>query len=164
MKEIDTDIRAALRDRGLRVTAPRRAILEWLGERPHATVDDVHRGVADTLGTISKQAVYDVLSACVDVELVRQIKPAGHPARFERRTGDNHHHLVCRQCSRIVDLDCHTGQAPCLSPGHGHGFIVDEAEIVFWGLCASCQDANHELPTPHTAGVPDPQDTSIETP
>ena len=79
MKEIDTDIRAALRDRGLRVTAPRRAILEWLGERPHATVDDVHRGVVDTLGTISKQAVYDVLSACVDVELVRQIKPSGHP-------------------------------------------------------------------------------------
>ena len=139
MKEIDSNIRHALRDRGMRVTAPRRAILEWLSNRPHATVDEVHRGVVNDLTTISKQAVYDVLSACDEAGLVRQIKPAGHPARFERRTGDNHHHLVCRQCGHIEDLDCHTGQAPCLHPGDGHGFVVDEAEIVFWGLCGSCQ-------------------------
>ena len=140
MREIDTDISRVLRDRGLRVTAARRAVLEFLSTHPHATVDDVHRGVADALGSISKQAVYDVLSACVDVALVRQIKPAGHPARFERRTGDNHHHLVCRQCSRIVDLDCVSGQAPCLHAGDGHGFVVDEAEIMFWGVCEHCRN------------------------
>lgn len=128
-----------LRARGLRVTAARRAVLDWLLRHPHATVDQVHHGVIERLGTISKQAVYDVLSACVDARLVRQIKPAGHPARFERRTEDNHHHLVCRDCGRIADTDCHTADPPCLTPSHDHGFDVDEAEVVFWGVCSACQ-------------------------
>lgn len=139
MSRYPNAIAAELRERGLRVTAPRHAVLDWLVSHPHATVEQVHQGVSERLGTISKQAVYDVLSACVTADLVRQIKPAGHPARFERRTGDNHHHLVCRGCGRIADTDCHTGDAPCLTPSHDEGFDVDEAEIVFWGLCSECQ-------------------------
>ncbi|MDA3921400.1 MAG: Fur family transcriptional regulator [Salinisphaera sp.] len=139
MNNQTTAITEELRARGLRVTAARRAVLEWLVSHPHATVEQVYLGVLRQLGTISRQAVYDVLSACVDAELVRQIKPSGHPARFERRTGDNHHHLVCRGCGRIADTDCHTSHAPCLSPSHDHGFEIDQAEVVFWGLCAACQ-------------------------
>lgn len=143
MSRYQTSIVAELREHGLRVTAPRHAVLEWLIGHPHATVEQVHQGVSERLGAISKQAVYDVLSACVATDLVRQIKPAGHPARFERRTGDNHHHLICRGCDRIADTDCHTGDAPCLTPSHDHGFDVDEAEIVFWGLCTECRSGKH---------------------
>lgn len=139
MSRHQTSIVAELRERGLRVTAPRHAVLEWLIGHPHATAEQVHRGVSTRLGAISKQAVYDVLSACVAADLVRQIKPAGHPARFERRTHDNHHHLVCRGCGQIEDSDCHIESAPCLQPVHDHGFEIDEAEVVFWGLCRTCQ-------------------------
>lgn len=139
MSRYETTTTEELRSRGLRVTAARRAVLEWLVSHPHATVEHVHSGVLEHLGTISKQAVYDVLSACVNAGLVRQIKPSGHPARFERRTDDNHHHLVCRSCGRIVDTDCGVGQAPCMHPEHDHGFAIDEAEVVFWGLCSDCQ-------------------------
>ena len=130
---------AALRGCGLRVTAPRRAVLAWLAEHPHSTADAVGTGVRAELGTISTQAVYDVLAACVDAGLVRRIEPAGHPARFERRVADNHHHLVCRRCGATADVDCVVGAAPCLEPSDSHGFAVDEAEVVFWGLCPSCQ-------------------------
>ncbi|ROO29058.1 Fur family transcriptional regulator [Salinisphaera orenii MK-B5] len=133
-----------LRDNGLRVTAHRFAVLEWLVDHPHATVEQVHDGVGARIGAISKQAVYDVLSACMEADLVRQIKPAGHPARFERRTGDNHHHLICRGCGKIDDVDCVVGDAPCLSPGHDHDFDVDEAEVMFWGVCADCR--SHATP------------------
>lgn len=133
-----------LRDSGLRVTAHRFAVLEWLDDHPHATVEQVHSGVHDHIGAISKQAVYDVLANCVDVELVRQIKPAGHPARFERRSGDNHHHLVCRSCSCIQDVDCIVGQHPCVTPTHGHGFKLEEAEVVFWGYCPACRTEPEE--------------------
>ncbi|MES1926766.1 Fur family transcriptional regulator [Salinisphaera sp. T31B1] len=144
MSRSGTTIVEELRASGLRVTAPRRAVLEWLIDHPHATVEQVHLGVAARMGTISKQAVYDVLSACVEANLVRQIKPAGHPARFERRTGDNHHHLVCRGCGRIADTDCRRGTMPCLSPEHDHGFDIDEAEVVFWGLCTECRSDRHD--------------------
>ncbi|MES1935977.1 Fur family transcriptional regulator [Salinisphaera hydrothermalis] len=140
MSRYETSIVAELRERGLRVTAARHAVLEWLIDHPHATADQVHQGVSDRLGAISKQAVYDVLAACVTADLVRQIKPAGHPARFERHTHDNHHHLVCRGCGRIEDTDCHMASAPCLEPLPDHGFEIDEAEVVFWGWCRSCQD------------------------
>ena len=130
---------AALRGAGLRVTAPRRAVLAWLAEHPHSTADAVGTGVRAELGTISTQAVYDVLAACVDAGFVRRIEPAGHPARFERRVADNHHHLVCRQCGTTRDVDCAVGAAPCLTPSDDHGFAVDEAEVVFWGLCPNCQ-------------------------
>jgi len=139
---------AALRGAGLRVTAPRRAVLAWLAEHPHSTADAVGTGVRAELGTISTQAVYDVLAACVDAGLVRRIEPAGHPARFERRVADNHHHLVCRRCGAAADVDCVIGSAPCLEPSDTHGFAVDEAEVVFWGLCPDCQEpsrrAHHE--------------------
>lgn len=123
----------------LRVTQPRCAVLEWLIDNPHATAEQVHAGVTHWIGSISKQAVYDVLAVCVEASLVRQIKPSGHSARFERRAGDNHHHLVCRVCGRVRDTDCHEGKTPCLQPDPADGFIIDEAEIVFWGVCRDCQ-------------------------
>ena len=129
-----------LRDSGLRVTAARCAVLEWLDDHPHATVDETCAGVRERLGTISKQAVYGVLSSCADAGLVRQIRPDGHPARFERRTGDNHHHLVCRSCGRIEDTDCKAETRPCLTPDKDHGFDLDEAEVMFWGLCSTCKN------------------------
>ncbi|MBS64312.1 Fur family transcriptional regulator [Salinisphaera sp.] len=135
----DTSISEALRSRGLRVTAARHAILKWLSSHPHASADEVHQGVLEQLGTLSRQAVYDVLSASVEAELVRQIKPIGHPARFERRIGDNHHHLVCTHCGRVADTDCKHGHAPCLAPADPQGFVIHEAEIMFWGVCSHCR-------------------------
>jgi Fe2+ or Zn2+ uptake regulation protein len=129
----------ALRTAGLRVTKPRTAVLDVLVEHPHATADLVARVVRERLGSVSKQAVYDVLAACVAAGLVRQIEPAGHPALFETRTGDNHHHLVCRACGRTTDVDCATEARPCLTPSDDAGYALDEAEVVFWGLCPSCQ-------------------------
>lgn len=149
MSRSSTQIVQELRRSGLRVTAPRRAVLEWLIGHPHATAEQVHHGVSERLGAISKQAVYDVLSVCVGADLVRQIKPAGHPTRFERRTGDNHHHLVCRVCGSIADTDCRIGMTPCLTPEHSHGFAIDEAEVVFWGLCTECQPE-----TENAMGIP----------
>ena len=128
-----------LRAAGLRVTGPRIAVLTWLAEHPHATAEAVGAGVRERFRTVSTQAVYDVLAACVQAGLVRRIQPAGHPARYERRVADNHHHVVCRRCGATADVDCAVGAAPCLSPAAAHGYAVDEAEIVFWGLCPACQ-------------------------
>ena len=129
-----------LRAAGLRVTASRLAVLDWLLEHPHATAEQVSAGVRERIGTISRQAVYDVLAACADAGLVRQIEPAGHPARFERRSGDNHHHLICRHCGIIKDADCVVGARPCLTPNGDQGFDIDEAEVMFWGRCPACRD------------------------
>jgi Fur family ferric uptake transcriptional regulator len=123
---------------GLRVTAPRLAVLDWLAAHPHATAEQVASGVRARLSSVSTQAIYDVLNTCTRANLVRRIEPAGHPARFERRIGDNHHHLVCRRCARTEDVDCVVGFAPCLDPCDALGFVVDEAELVFWGLCPTC--------------------------
>jgi len=128
-----------LRAAGLRVTAPRRAVLAWLDEHPHSTVDAIGAAVRNSLGTVSTQAIYDVLGVCTAAGLLRRIEPAGHPARFERRVGDNHHHVVCRRCGRTDDVDCAVGAPPCLEPADYRGFIVDEAEVVFWGLCRDCE-------------------------
>ncbi len=136
---MDYSSKAALREVGLRVTAPRVAVLDVLVEHPHATADRVAQLVGAKLGKVSKQAVYDVLAACVDAGLVRRIEPAGSPALFETRTGDNHHHLVCRACRRMTDVDCATGARPCLRPSDDAGYALDEAEVVFWGLCPTCQ-------------------------
>ena len=127
-----------LRASGLRVTAARLAVLAWLNDHPHATADQVAGGARELLGSVSTQAVYDVLNVCRAADLVRRIEPAGHPARYETRTGDNHHHLVCRTCGRTEDVDCTVGVAPCLTPAESLGFVVDEAEVVFWGLCSDC--------------------------
>ncbi|HEY0578159.1 MAG TPA: Fur family transcriptional regulator [Pseudonocardia sp.] len=136
------DARQLLRTARMRVTASRVAVLEALGDHPHATADTVATLVTQRLGSVSKQAVYDVLAACTRAGLLRRIEPAGSAARFETRTGDNHHHLVCRRCGRTEDVDCTVGQRPCLSPGDDAGFDVDEAEVVFWGLCPDCRDQN----------------------
>lgn len=134
----ESPVRDRLRAAGLRVTSPRVAVLEWLTAHPHTTAEQVAAGVRAGIGSVSTQTVYDVLGACGGADLVRRIEPAGHPARFETRTGDNHHHLVCRECGRTEDVDCTHGSAPCLEPSATAGFAVDEAEVVFWGLCPDC--------------------------
>ncbi len=130
-----------LRESGLRVTATRLAALEALAQHPHADADTVLNAVRAALGTVSVQAVYDVLHALTAAGLVRQIEPAGHPARYERRIGDNHHHVVCRSCGAIDDVDCAVGHAPCLIPSSTSGFTVESAEVTYWGLCPDCRAA-----------------------
>ncbi len=129
---------ALLREHGLHVTPQRLAVLRALTASPHSTADDVHRRVRADLGAVSRQAVYDVLAVLTERGLVRRIEPAGSPARYEDRIGDNHHHLVCRACGRLVDVDCAVGQAPCLAPHDGAGYEIDEAEVIYWGRCAQC--------------------------
>jgi Fur family ferric uptake transcriptional regulator len=128
-----------LRARGLRVTRPRLAVLEVLGGGGHLEVDEIAQRVRQRLDSVSTQAVYDVLAALSRAGLARRIEPAGSSARFEARTGDNHHHVVCRGCGMIGDVDCVVGHAPCLDPSVHHEFEVDEAEVTFWGLCPACQ-------------------------
>lgn len=134
---------ATLRDVGLRVTASRMAVLSEVTEGKHMTADQVALAVRGRVGTISTQAVYDVLGALTRAGLVRRIEPAGSPARYETRVGDNHHHMVCRCCGAITDIDCVTGEPPCLLPTEAGGFVIDEAEITFWGLCRTCQTTSH---------------------
>ena len=134
-------VRDRLRAAGLRVTAPRQAVLGVLGDTPHATAEAVATTVRARLGSVSTQAVYDVLAACVDAGLVRRIEPAGSAARYETRTGDNHHHVVCRSCGATADVDCVVGSAPCLAPSASSGYAIDEAEVTFWGLCPACRPA-----------------------
>ncbi len=142
-----TRIREQLRDAGLRATKPRVAVLRWLTGNPHSTAEQAASAVRRELGAVSTQAVYDVLHACNQAGLLRRIEPAGHPARFETRTADNHHHLVCRGCGRATDVDCVHGAAPCLAPSSTAGYEVDEAEIVFWGRCPDCRaTATESLP------------------
>lgn len=130
-----------LRSVGLRVTQPRLAVLAALEQHPHAGADEVLAAVR-TDASVSTQAVYDVLHSLTDAGLVRRIQPAGSVARYELRTGDNHHHVVCRSCGRVVDIDCATGAAPCLTPldldQHAPGFRLEEAEVTYWGHCAEC--------------------------
>ncbi|WP_089303012.1 Fur family transcriptional regulator [Haloechinothrix alba] len=145
-------LRTQLRQAGLRVTEPRLAVLEWLADHPHATVDEIGRGVRERIGSVSTQAVYDVLTACARAGLVRWIEPAGHPSRYERRTGDNHHHLVCRACGRIDDVDCARGSPPCLTPDDAQGYELDEAEVVFWGVCRDCSATAEPLPASYSTG------------
>ena len=127
-----------LRGAALRVTRPRLAVLDVVGAHPHASTDDVLRRVRAALPAVSHQAVYDVLHALTLAGLVRRIEPAGSVARYESRTGDNHHHVVCRGCGLIADVDCATGAAPCLTASDTHGFTIDEAEVLYWGRCPAC--------------------------
>ncbi|QMW68283.1 transcriptional repressor [Mumia sp. ZJ1417] len=122
----------------MRVTRQRIAVLSALRERPHASAETLIAMTRDALGSVSVQAVYDVLAACTERGLVRRIQPAGSPALFETRTADNHHHLVCEVCGRIDDVDCAVGSAPCLVPSDTHGYDIAAAEVVFWGTCAPC--------------------------
>ena len=146
MERADDHLRAA----GLRVTRPRLAVLAELAEHPHADVETIAAGARARLGSLSTQAVYDVVHALTDAGLLRRIEPAGSPARFEVQTGDNHHHLVCRACGAIVDVECATGQAPCLEASNDAGYRVDEAEVIYWGLCPDCQTIHDAPGTPAT--------------
>ncbi|MGX9889536.1 Fur family transcriptional regulator [Streptomyces sp. NPDC002276] len=130
-----------LRGVGLRVTAARVALLETVRHGDHLDVEAVASGVRDRVGHISLQAVYDALHALTSAGLIRRIEPAGSPARFEGRVGDNHHHLMCRSCGVVADVDCAVGEAPCLTASDDHGFAIDEAEVIYWGLCPTCTTA-----------------------
>jgi Fur family transcriptional regulator, stress-responsive regulator len=132
-----------LRHAALRVTAPRKAVLAAVHEHPHADTETLLAATRARLGSVSHQAVYDVLRALTGAGLVRRFQPAGSVARYEARVGDNHHHLVCRSCGAVTDVDCAVGEAPCLTASDEAGFVVDEAEVVYWGTCPACQS-----PTP----------------
>ena len=130
-----------LRGAGLRVTAARVALLETVRGGDHLGVEAIAAGVRDRIGHVSLQAVYEALHALTTAGLVRRIEPVGSPARFEGRVGDNHHHVVCRSCGVVADVDCAVGEAPCLTASGEHGFSIDEAEVVYWGLCPDCSSA-----------------------
>lgn len=136
-----------LRGRGLRVTRARLAVLDAVGRLPHATADAVLADVRERAGQVSVQAVYDVLHALTEAGILRRIEPAGHPARYERRVGDNHHHVVCRACGAVDDVDCSVGLAPCLTPSSTRGFLVETAEVTYWGLCPTCAAGTVEAPS-----------------
>lgn len=130
-----------LRAAGLRVTAPRRTVLEVVRVQQHAEVDTIVRLTRERLGKVSVQAVYDVVKALTGAGLLRRVETAGSPARYELERGDNHHHLACRVCGSLQDVVCASGRAPCLDPADLQGFAVDEAEVVYWGICPTCQNA-----------------------
>jgi Fe2+ or Zn2+ uptake regulation protein len=127
-----------LRGADLRVTRPRVAVLTAVREHPHADTYSIIGLVRDELGEVSQQAVYDVLNALTESGLLRRIQPLGSVARYESRVGDNHHHVVCRSCGVIADVDCAVGEAPCLTADDAHGFVIDEAEVIYWGQCSDC--------------------------
>jgi len=138
---ITEDAASRLRQAGLRVTRPRLTVLEVCEEHPHAPADLVVRVVRERLGALSVQGAYDVLTALTAAGLLRRVEPAGSPARYEVRVADNHHHVVCRSCGAMADVDCAVGSAPCLEPVTASGFVIDEAEVTWWGLCARCRSA-----------------------
>ncbi len=141
-RETSVDNDALLRRYGLHVTAQRLAVLRAVSDRPHRTADDIYKGARAEIGAISHQAVYDALGALTDKGLLRRIQPAGSPARYEDRVGDNHHHLICRTCSRMVDVDCAVGITPCLTAADDAGYEIDEAEVIYWGRCPGCVTAS----------------------
>jgi Fur family transcriptional regulator, stress-responsive regulator len=141
------DPAAALRAHGAYVTAQRLAVLRVVDARPHIAAEHVLRGVRNEIGVISRQAVYDTLNTLTDLGLVRRIQPLGSPARYETRTGDNHHHVICRGCGRVEDVDCAVGARPCLTASEDHGFTIDEAEVLYWGRCPSCLEQTDPRPT-----------------
>ncbi len=136
-----SELERTLRGASLRVTRPRLAVLAAVYAHPHADTHSIIRVVREDLAEVSQQAVYDVLQALTDARLVRRIQPPGSLARYESRVGDNHHHVVCRSCGVIADVDCAVGDAPCLTASDDHGFAIDEAEVVYWGVCAGCSTA-----------------------
>jgi len=128
-----------LRHHGVQVTAQRLAVIQVVAARPHATAEEVADDVRAVIGSISRQAVYDALAMLADKNLLRRIQPAGSPARYEDRVGDNHHHLICRGCGSMFDIDCAVGARPCLTAADDHGFEIDEAEVIYWGRCPACR-------------------------
>jgi len=141
MTDTGVDHSAMLRAHGLQVTAQRLAVLRAVAERPHGTADDVDKAVRAEIGAVSRQAVYDALGVLTDKGVLRRFQPAGSSARYEDRVGDNHHHLICRSCSRVVDVACAVGDAPCLTAADASDYEIDEAEVIYWGRCPECAAA-----------------------
>jgi Fur family transcriptional regulator, stress-responsive regulator len=135
---VSADPADLLRQRGIQITAQRLAVLRAVAAQPHITADGVAEAVRAEIGAISRQSVYDALGLLAEKGLLRRIQPVGSPARFEDRVGDNHHHLICRICGRVVDVDCAVGSAPCLTAADDQGFEIDEAEVAYWGRCPDC--------------------------
>ena len=133
------DAQQMLRERGIQVTAQRLAVIGAVSARPHATADDLVDDVRASIGSVSRQAVFDALTMLTEEGLIRRIQPARSAARYEDRVDDNHHHLVCRACGRMVDVDCAVGYRPCLEAAEDNGFSIDEAEVIYWGWCGECQ-------------------------
>jgi len=140
----ETSPDALLRLHGLQVTAQRLAVVRAVSDRSHSTADDIYTVVRAEIGAISRQAVYDALATLTDKGLLRRIQPAGSPARYENRVGDNHHHLICRACNRMVDVDCAVGETPCLTAADDWGYEIDEAEVIYWGRCPECLAATEQ--------------------
>jgi Fur family ferric uptake transcriptional regulator len=138
VRETSAENDALLRRHGLQVTPQRLAVLRAMSAGPHSTADDIYTVVRAEIGAISRQAVYDTLAALTDKGLLRRLQPAGSPARYEDRVGDNHHHLICRTCDRMVDVDCAVGDTPCLTAADDSGYQIDEAEVIYWGRCPEC--------------------------
>ncbi len=149
------DVEQLLREHGMQVTAQRLAIMRSVSANPHATADAVADDVRAVIGSISRQAVYDTLGVLVDKRLIRRIQPAGSAARYEDRVGDNHHHLICRGCGSMFDIDCAVGDMPCLTADDDHGFEIDEAEVIYWGHCPDCRPAANDVP-PMSSPTPSP--------
>jgi Fe2+ or Zn2+ uptake regulation protein len=137
-RETSVDNDGLLRRHGMHVTPQRLAVLRAASDQPHSTADDIHRAVRAEIGAISRQAVYDALAALTDKGVLHRIQPAGSPGRYEDRVGDNHHHLICRTCSRMIDVDCAVGDTPCLTAADDSGYEIDEAEVIYWGRCPEC--------------------------
>jgi Fur family transcriptional regulator, stress-responsive regulator len=135
---VPVDKAALLRRHGVRVTAQRLAVLRAVSDRPHSTAADIDGVVRAAIGAVSLQAVYDALATLTEKDIIRRIQPAGSSARYEDRVGDNHHHLICRTCSRMIDVDCAAGFAPCLTASEDSGYEIDEAEVIYWGRCPEC--------------------------
>ncbi|MFM8894411.1 MAG: Fur family transcriptional regulator [Actinomycetales bacterium] len=136
---MQVDVREALIERGIQVTAQRLAVLRAVSAEPHATAETLTEVVRGQLGSISRQSVYDTLSVLTEVGIIRRIQPVGSAARYETRVGDNHHHVICRDCGDLADGDCAVGTAPCLSAVDDRGFQIDEAEVAYWGRCPTCK-------------------------
>ncbi len=139
---VTPDLEQVLKGAELRVTRPRVAVLSAVHAHPHADTDALIRAVRADLGDVSHQAVYDVLRALTSARLVRRIEPAGSVARYEARVGDNHHHVVCRHCGAIADVDCAVDETPCLTASDDNGFVIDEAEVIYWGTCPACSTSD----------------------
>ena len=139
MPQVPADPRSLLRQHGVHVTAQRLAVLRAVTDQPHCTAEEVAESVREGIGAVSRQAVYDALRVLSDKGLLRRIQPAGSSARYEARVGDNHHHLVCRDCGQTRDVDCALGAVPCLTASQDWGYEIDEAEVVYWGRCPECQ-------------------------
>ena len=142
MGETGEDPTKSLRKHGVQVTAQRLAVLRTVSGRPHCTADDVAEAVRVEIGAISRQAVYDALGVLAEKGIIRRIQPAGSPALYEDRVGDNHHHLICRTCGKTIDVDCAVGDTPCLTPADASGYRIDEAEVIYWGTCPNCLAEN----------------------